>query len=136
MYFEANIRRISLKMIHSRAEMNQISNYLYPNRLKTLLLILYAIIRFQPFQFYSQTPCWKAIAAEGRKSTPARIDCKQGGVLSAHSAFSDLTVELYIHRGRYIYSPYWIYMPTTRGIYIHQPGKSGWHVGWTKQSLC
>ena len=73
-------------MIHSRAEMNQISNYLYPNRQKTLLLILYAIIRFQPFQFYSQTPCWKAIAAEGRKSTPARIDCKQGG--SAFSAFS------------------------------------------------
>ena len=57
-------------MIHSRAEMNQISNYLYPNRLKTLLLILYAIIRFQPFQFYSQTPCWKAIAAEGRKNHP------------------------------------------------------------------
>ena len=59
-------------MIHSRAEMNQISNYLYPNRLKTLLLILYAIIRFQPFQFYSQTPCWKAIAAEGRKKHPLR----------------------------------------------------------------
>ena len=122
MYFGANIRRISLKMIHSRAEMNQISNYLYPNRQKTLLLILYAIIRFQPFQFYSQTPCWKAIAAEGRKSTPARIDCKQGGVLSAHSAFSDLTVELYIHRGRYIYSPYWIYISTMMDLYAHQVG--------------
>ena len=57
-------------MIHSRAEMNQISNYLYPNRLKTLLLILYAIIRFQSFQFYSQTSCWKGIAAEGGKSPP------------------------------------------------------------------
>ena len=33
-------------MIHSHAEMNQISNYLHPNRLKILLLILYVIIRF------------------------------------------------------------------------------------------
>ncbi|WP_336524698.1 hypothetical protein, partial [Bacteroides acidifaciens] len=73
----------------------------------------YAAIRFQPFQYYPQTPWQKGIAAEGKKTSPARIGCSQGGVLSAHSAFQDLTIEL-------LYSPWWVYILTILELYAHR----------------
>jgi hypothetical protein len=42
-----------------------LDGYVLP--VQTLLLNFHAIIRFQPFQFYPQTLCWKELAAETGK---------------------------------------------------------------------